>query len=150
MYLVTQLCSTIVTPKTVAWQAPLSMGFFRQESWSGLPFPSPGDLPNPEIEPRSPALQADSLLTELRGQFLCKNQILEPPEDVTETAVGITLGLAVTHLFWFLLAFGKHHIVHLINPCTSDLSSMPQRELLRACILPEIALACTHTFKSLE
>ena len=93
---------------------------------------------------------ADSLLTELRGQFLCKNQILEPPEDVTETAVGITLGLAVTHLFWFLLAFGKHHIVHLINPCTSDLSSMPQRELLRACILPEIALACTHTFKSLE
>ena len=52
---------------TVACQAPLSMGFSRQEYWSGLTFPSPGDLPNPEIEPGSPALQADSLLTELQG-----------------------------------------------------------------------------------
>ena len=50
-------------PWTVAHQAPLSMGFFRQEYWSGLPFPPPGDLPNPGIEPESPmspALQADS------------------------------------------------------------------------------------------
>ena len=45
---------------TVAHQAPPSMGFSRQEYWSGLPFPSPGDLPNPGIEPRSPALQADT------------------------------------------------------------------------------------------
>ena len=44
-----------VTPWTVAYQAPLYMGFSRQEYWSGLPFPSPGDLPNPGIEPRSPA-----------------------------------------------------------------------------------------------
>ena len=44
------------TPWTVAYQAAQSMGFSRQESWSGLPFPSPGDLPNPRIEPRSPAL----------------------------------------------------------------------------------------------
>ena len=44
------------TPWTVAYQAPLSMGFSRQEYWSGLPFPSPGDLPNPGIKPRSPAL----------------------------------------------------------------------------------------------
>ena len=49
------------TPWTVAHQAPLSVGFSRQEYWSGLPFPSPGDLPNPGIEPRSPALQADAL-----------------------------------------------------------------------------------------
>jgi len=42
------------------------MGFSRQEYWSGLPFPSPGDLPNPEIKPKSPALEADSLPTELR------------------------------------------------------------------------------------
>ena len=49
------------TPWTVAYQAPPSRGFFRQEYWSGLPFPSPRDLPNPEIEPRSPALQADAL-----------------------------------------------------------------------------------------
>ena len=47
---------------TVARQAPLSMGFCRQEYWSGLPCPSPGDLPDPGIETRSPALQADSLL----------------------------------------------------------------------------------------
>ena len=44
------------TPWTVAYQAPLSMGFSRQEYWSGLPFPSPGDLPDPGIEPGSPAL----------------------------------------------------------------------------------------------
>ena len=49
------------TPWTVAYQAPPSMGFSRQECWSGLPFPSPGDLSNPGIEPRYPALQADAL-----------------------------------------------------------------------------------------
>ena len=49
------------TPWTVAHQAFLSMGFSRQEYWSGLPFPSPEDLPNPGIETRSPALQADTL-----------------------------------------------------------------------------------------
>ena len=53
-----------VTPWTVAHQAPPSMGFPRQEYWSGLPFPLPGDLPDPGIKPRSPALQADSLLSE--------------------------------------------------------------------------------------
>ena len=53
------------TPRNIAHQAPLSMEFSRQEFWSGLPFPSPGDLPNPRIEPRSPAQQADSLLSEL-------------------------------------------------------------------------------------
>ena len=58
-------CLTVVTPWTVAYQAPPSMGFSKQECWSGLPFPSPGDLPDPGIEPRSPALQADSLPTEL-------------------------------------------------------------------------------------
>ena len=55
------------TPWTVAYKAPLSMGFSRQEYWSGLPFPSPGELPDPGTEPRSPALQADTLPTELHG-----------------------------------------------------------------------------------
>ena len=55
------------TPWTVADQAPPSMGFSRQECWSGLPFPSPGDLPDPGIEPGSPALQADALLYEPPG-----------------------------------------------------------------------------------
>ena len=58
------------TPRTVASQAPLSMGFSRQEYWSGLPFPSPEDLPDPGIEPRSPALQADSLPSELQGRSM--------------------------------------------------------------------------------
>ena len=55
-----------VTPWTAAHQAPLCMKFSGQGYWSGLPFPSPGDIPNPGIESRSPALQADSLLTELQ------------------------------------------------------------------------------------
>ena len=49
---------------TVAYQAPLSIGFSRQEYWSGLPFHSPGDLPDPGVEPGSPALQADALTSE--------------------------------------------------------------------------------------
>ena len=59
-----------VTPWTVAPQAPPSMGFSRQEYWSGLPFPSPGDLPNPGIEPGSTALWADALTSELPGKPL--------------------------------------------------------------------------------
>ena len=56
------------TPWTVAHQAPPSMGFSWQEYWSGLPFPAPGDLPNPGIVPRSPALQADALTSEPPGK----------------------------------------------------------------------------------
>ena len=57
-----------VTPWTVAHQAPLSMEFSKQEFCSGLPFPSPGDLPDSEVEPGSPALQADSLPSEPPGK----------------------------------------------------------------------------------
>ena len=65
-------CSCLVvqlfeTPWTVAWQAPLSMEFSSQEYQSGLPFPSPGNLPDPQIELRLPALQADSLPPEPPG-----------------------------------------------------------------------------------
>ena len=59
-----QSCLTLCDPVDCSCQAPLSIGFSRQEHWSGVPFPSPGDLPNPGIEPRSPALQADSLPSE--------------------------------------------------------------------------------------
>ena len=62
---VTQSCLTPATPWAVARQDSLFMEFSRQEYWSGLPFPSPGDLPDPGIEPGSSALQADSLRTGL-------------------------------------------------------------------------------------
>ena len=54
--LVAKSCLTLEIPWTIACQVPLSMGFSRQEYWSGFPFPSPGDLPNPGIEPGSPEL----------------------------------------------------------------------------------------------
>ena len=68
--LVTQSCPTLCDPWSVACQAPLSMEFSRQEYWSGLPFSSPGDLPDPGIEPGSPALQADYLSSEPPGKTL--------------------------------------------------------------------------------
>ena len=60
------------TTWTVAYQAPSSVGFSRQEYWSALPFLSPGDLPNPGIEPGSPTLQADALPSELPGKLKMK------------------------------------------------------------------------------
>ena len=66
--LVAQSCLTLATPWTMSCQAPLSMGFSRQESWRGLSSPSPGDLPDPGVEPRSPAPQTDSLLTKPPGK----------------------------------------------------------------------------------
>ena len=62
--------SDLATPWTVSPQTPVSMEFSRQEYWSGLPFLSPGDLPNPEIKPKSLALQADSLASEPPGEPL--------------------------------------------------------------------------------
>ena len=66
--LVAKSCPILVTPWTCSQQAPLFMGFLRQKCWSGMSVPSPGDLPNPEIKPKSPALQADSLPTEPPGK----------------------------------------------------------------------------------
>ena len=65
---VAKLCLTLCDPWTVARQAPLSMGFPRQEYWSGLPFPSSGDLPEPGIEPVSPALADGFFITEPPGK----------------------------------------------------------------------------------
>ena len=63
------LVRLFATPWTVSYQAPPSMGFSRQEHWSGLPLPSPGDLPNPGIKPGSPALEADTLTSEPPGNM---------------------------------------------------------------------------------
>ena len=68
---VTQSCPTLCDPMDYsrAYQAPPSMGFSSQEYWSGLPFPSPGDLPNPGIEPGSPTFQADALTSKPPGRL---------------------------------------------------------------------------------
>ena len=70
------------TPWTVAHQAPPSMGFSRQEYWSGLPFPSPGDHPNPGTELRSPALQVDALTSEPPRKL---TSLLDPKERQCKT-----------------------------------------------------------------
>ena len=70
---VAQLCLTLCDPmgwSHGAYQAPPSMGFSRQECWSGLPFPSPGDLPDPGIKSGSPTLQADTLPSEPLGKLV--------------------------------------------------------------------------------
>ena len=72
--LVAKLCLTLLTPWTAAHQAPLSMRFSRQEYWSGLPFPSSGDLPDPGIKRWSPALQADALPSEPPGKHRPKKK----------------------------------------------------------------------------
>ena len=69
-----------VTPPSVALQAPQSMGFSRQEYWSGLPFPSSGDLPDPGMQTRSPALQADSLPSEPQCRVVFDSGSLESKE----------------------------------------------------------------------
>ena len=94
----TQLYPTLCDPMDcVALQAPLSMGFYRQE-WSGLPIPSPGDLPNPGIEPVSPALTGGLFTTEPSGkpQITCVDLSKMP---------SITLGLVIVSLS-FLLFYG--------------------------------------------
>ena len=77
--LVAQSVHIFVTPWTVACQAPLFMGFFRQENWSGMTFPSPGNLPDPGIKHRSPASEADSSPFEPPGKPFptLKSKILE-------------------------------------------------------------------------
>ena len=72
---VTQSCLTLATPYSVARQAPLSLGFSRQEYWSGLAYSSPGDLPDRGIEPRFPGLQEDSLPSEPPGKPNIKHSI---------------------------------------------------------------------------
>ena len=74
-----------VTPWTVAYQAPPSMGFPRQEYWSGLPFPSPGELPNPGMEPGSPTLWADTLLSEPPGKPMARSSEMQSQMQYSDT-----------------------------------------------------------------
>ena len=101
----------ILQPWTVACQAPLSMGISRQEYWSGLPFPSLGDLPDSGIEPGSPALQADSLPTELQGKPPC----ILPDENNQLQKIGSVQfsGSVMSNSLW------PHESQHARPPCPS-------------------------------
>ena len=84
--LVTKSCLTLATPWTVACQAPLSMGFSRQGYWSGLPFPLPGDLTHPGIEPRSPTLHTDFYQLSYKGS---------PPKFIRALKIGFQRGVPI-------------------------------------------------------
>ena len=76
--LVAKTCPTLTAPWTIALQAPLSLRFPKQEYWSGLPFPSAGDLPDPGVKPQSPVWQADPLPFEPPGKdYMLPNNALE-------------------------------------------------------------------------
>ena len=82
---VTQVISDSATPWTAAYQAPQFMEFSRQEYWSGLPFPSPGDLSEPGIEPGASALQADALPSERPGKPYSSNHVVNKKQQSQHT-----------------------------------------------------------------
>ena len=119
-----------LTPWAVAYQAPRSVGFFRHEYWSGLPFPFPADLPDLGVEPGSPALQADALLTELPGKTLGISHFLEEISNLSHSIVfryffalvteegffvspcyslKLSIQMAVSFLFSFAFHFSSIH-----------------------------------------
>jgi len=116
--------SDTVTPWTVAPQAPLSTGFSRQEYWPRLPFPPPGDLPDPGIEPGSAALKAVSLLTELRGTPSYRGVIHYFFSTLTVLRMTITRSIRVAALtfdgwcVWLFLLWGcyQYHCYEHLCP----------------------------------
>ena len=121
-----QLCLTFCDPWTVVGQAPLSMKFSRQEHWSGFPFPSPGNLPEPGIEPRSPALQTDSWPSEPPGNYNLEKLIKKKKEYIqnhsnlshfsNSNSWDVSKG---KHLKWNLLGFLSFLFLFFKEPNTS-------------------------------
>ena len=103
--LVAQILSYSLQPRTAAYQTPLSMGFSRQEYWSGWPFPPRGDLSNPGIEPGSPTLQADSLPSETPGEPQSEEgRSIKPTTQRTandKTGADFTITKHFTHVISF-------------------------------------------------
>ena len=98
--------SDSAVPWTVALQAPLSMGFFRQEHWSGLPFPSPGDLPDPGVEPASPVAPA------LAGRFLTT----EPPGKPIRNIFAAQIWFFCAYDFTIFSPLAQIKLKHFIFP----------------------------------
>ena len=145
------------TPWTLAHQAALSMGFPRQEYWDGLPFPSPGDLPDPRIEPRSPALQADALPSEPPGKHFIHSRVCMsiPVFPIHPTFL---TPLVSTHLFsmsvsLFLLCksvhlyhFSRVHINALIYDICFSLSDLLHSVWLSLGPFTFLQMAQFHSF----
>ena len=124
-----------VTPWTVAHQAPLSMGFSRQEYWSGLLCLPPGDLPNPGIEPRSPALQADSLPSEPPGKP--KNTRVGSLSLLQGIFLAQELNLGLLHcrqILYQLSHQGNPRILEWVAYPFSRVSSQPKKRTRVSCI----------------
>ena len=113
-------------------QAPVSVGFSREESWSGLPCPPPGNLTDPEIEPGSPALQADSLRSELIGMPLTYEEVSPSPSS----AMHLFPQPFLSQEFWFLLSSSSRSRiltcfsvrtspVHPLYPCVPSEAIIP-------------------------
>ena len=105
--LVTKSYPTLETSWTIACKAPLSMGFSRQEYCSGLPFPSPGDRPDPGIKPGCPALRADSLPTELRCIFFLSVDIPKWLRQYVTTLTEVIFEFNMSQSFTYL--YFLHH-----------------------------------------
>ena len=128
-----------VTPWTVAHQAPLPIGFSRQEYWSRLPFPFPGDLPNPETEPRCPALQSHSLPYELPGKTRFNEIYYYTPDFIS---------FFLHFLIWLLenVGFtvrGFHSILRNILNLTLAWMSFLRQTGSQWCVLP-LGTAASH------
>ena len=126
-------CLILATPWTVARQAPLSMGFPRQGNWSGLPFHSPEDLPNPGIKPGSPALQVDSLPTQLPGgpftvyssvQWVLSGLISEHLQPPSFSGAAQTSSAGQLALTW-----GPWEVIPVSAPPASSFSTDPEGTL---------------------
>ena len=102
----------LATLWTVARQPPLSMGFSRQEYWSGLAFPSPGDLPDPGIEPRSPTLEADALTSEPPGKPEHNLKLLQESKAGSTREQGQTEMSVKTVTKWSKKYCDSEHRVH--------------------------------------
>ena len=104
----------LVTLWTVAYQVPPCLGFSRQQYWSGLPLPSPGDLPHPGVKFRSPALQVDSLPTELPGKPHDMCSIEHSSESSTKQILSVQFSCSVVSN-----SLQPHESQHARAPCPS-------------------------------
>jgi len=138
------------TPWTVAHQAPPSKGFSRQEYWSRSPFPSPGDLPDPGIEPKSPTLQADALTSEPPGKPDIKKRRQEYTEELYKKDLhdpynhdGVITHLERKCYTQYASKFGKRRSTYKIGKVQFSIQS--QRKAMPKNVQTTVQLHSPHT-----